>query len=96
MKIKELVIYLITILVNLLLGFLLTSILFGTNKNFTFVTCGIVILSSIAIYIIANKFNYKLDILAYNISDFKYLILNSIFIGNLFSIPITIFVSMML
>ena len=96
MKIKELVIYLLAISFNLLFGFLLTPLLFNTNKYFTFVTCGIIILSTLVIYIISNKFNYKLDVLAYNISEFKHLVLNSIFIGNLFSIPITIFVSMIL
>ena len=91
MKLKEIIIYLTTIAANLLLGLLFTTILFDTTKNFTLVTCGIVLLSIIVVFIVSSKLTYNLDIFAYNITDIKYLIVNSIFIGNLFSIPIAVF-----
>lgn len=96
MKLKEIIIYVSTILVNIFLGFLLSKIIFNNNEYFTLVTCGIIILFTIVDFIVATKLNYKLDIFAYNIEDMRYLILNSIFIGNLFSIPLSMFISLAL
>ena len=94
MKSKEIITYVGTVLTNLLLSLLFTLILFKDKKeNFIFVACTIILISIMVTYIIAQKFNYKLDIFAYNIEDLKYLILNSIFIGDLFSIPLAVFMS---
>ena len=95
MKLKELFIYAATIATNLLIGFLLTLIFFNGNKeNFIFMACGTILVSLLVVSIISQKFNYKLDIFAYQIEDIKYLILNSIFIGNLFSIPLAMFITL--
>jgi hypothetical protein len=97
MKLKEVIIYSIVVAVNILLGFLLKTLIFeGNNSYFIFVICGIILLSLLIDSIIATKLGYKLDIFAYNITDQKYLLLNSIFIGELFSIPISMFISMVL
>ena len=97
MKLKEALTYVATISTNLLFAFLFTLLFFkGDNTNFIFCACGTILVSLITVAIIAKKFNYKLDIFAYNITDVKYLIINSIFIGNLFSIPISMFVSLAL
>ena len=97
MKIKEVLTYILTVLCNVLLAFLFTVIIFGNDyTKFIMVICAIILLSLSINYIVAKKLNYKLDIFAYNISDIKHLILNSIFIGNLFSIPIAMIISVFL
>lgn len=97
MKLKEGLIYLITVAGNFLLSFLINLIIFKTNmENFIFVACSIIVLVTLVVYIIAQKNNYKLDIFAYNIEDQKYLILNSIFIGCLFCVPLAMFSTLML
>lgn len=97
MKLKEILTYVATISTNILLAFLFTLLLFkGDNTNFIFSACGIILVSLIVTAIVAKKLNYKLDIFAYNITDIKYLIINSVFIGNLFSIPISMFISLAL
>lgn len=96
MKLKEIIIYVITIVTNILLGFLLNTIFFDDTENFIFMACGSALLCVIIDSIIAQKSGYKLDIFAYDITDAKYLILNSIFIGCLFSVPISMFTSILL
>ena len=94
MKKKEIITYIVTIVSNLLLSLLLNLIIFGRNtSNILFVMCGVILFSLLITNIVAQKWNYKLDIFSYEINDIKYLILNSIFIGNLFSIPIAVFAS---
>lgn len=94
MKSKEIITYIGTILTNILLSWIFTLILFFDRKeNFIFVACTTISLSLLIVYIIAQKMNYKLDIFAYNIEDVKFLILNSIFIGDLISIPLSVFIS---
>lgn len=96
MKLKEIIIYVATIVTNILLGFLLNTIFFDDTENFIFMACGCALLCVIIDSLIAQKLNYKLDIFAYDITDLKYLILNSIFIGCLFSVPIAMFTSLLL
>jgi len=97
MQAKEYIIYGITILFISLLSLLLNLLIFGTNyHNFVIVSFGTTISTILVDYIISKKFGYQLDIFAYDIKDSKYLILNSIFIGALFSIPIAILVSLFL
>lgn len=97
MKVKEITVYLSTILANILLGFLFTFIIFGNDfSNFVFIAGSVILLSLLIVFLVAKKLCYNLDIYAYDIKDLKYLILNSIFIGNLFSIPIAMFISIAL
>ena len=94
---KDLLIYLITIAFNLGIGFLLTVIFSGANYSyFSTFTCGFVIISSLCIYLIANKLGLSLDIFTNNIDDEKHSLLTNIFIGNLFSIPLAMFVTLII
>ena len=96
MKLKEVLIYICTILFNILVSFLLSLLFFKDRMTYlTFAACGEILLSTLIISLIAKRLDYKLDIFAYDIKDNKYLILNSIFIGNLFSIPIAMFVALL-
>jgi len=96
-KIYSTVINLIAILVNLGLGLLLNFLFYKNNtENFVVFACGVVILSTLVIYLISQRLGFKLDISVFEIDDPKYLILNNIFIGNLFSIPLSMFVSILL
>lgn len=95
MKLKEIITYIATVLINISLGFLLTTLFFKDSKdNFILITCGVILFSILIDSVVAKKLNFKLDIYAYNIEDIKYLILNSIFIGDLFSIPLAMFLSL--
>lgn len=95
MKLKEIIIYIITIVINITLSYFINFIIFGNNKSMLILSaCGFILLSTLITFIVSNKMNYKLDIFAYDIKDIKHLILNSIFIGNLFTIPIIMFVSL--
>lgn len=97
LKAKEILTYVGTVIINLLFSYLFTLIFFKDRiDNFILVSCSVILLSLLITSIIANKMNYKLDIFAYNIEDIKYLILNSVFIGDLFSIPLAVFLSSML
>lgn len=96
MKFKEPLIYIGTIIINILLGFTLNLIFFQNTSKFIFMACGVILFSIAIVYIISKKYNFALDIYAYNIEDNKYLILNSIFIGDLISIPISMFISLAL
>ena len=95
-KIREPLIYIITIIINIVLGNLLTKPLFGNEKYFVMFTIALILLSTLIIFIISNKFGFKLDLFAYNIDSLKFLILNSIYIGNVLSIPVTMFVSILM
>lgn len=97
MKLKEVIIYLSTVVVNIILSLILNTIMFGSNlEMLLFIVCGVIILAALTTSIIARKMKYKLDIFAYDIKDKKYLILNSIFIGCLFTVPVALFVSLFL
>jgi hypothetical protein len=96
MKLRELLLYAITISFNLILSFLINYIIFKNDtSNFMFPACGVILLSIIIISIISAKLGYKLDIFAYDIKDYTYLTLNSIYIGNLFSIPFALFITLL-
>ena len=97
MKIKECIIYILTIAFNISLGFLVNTVLFSGNKSmFIFSSCGVSLLVLFINYIVSQKLNYKLDIFAYDIKNIKHLILNSIFIACLFCFPINMFISLAL
>lgn len=91
MKLKEILTYIITVVSNIVLGILFSLIIFKNLDNFVFVDITIILVSLGAIFMVAKRLQYKLDIFAYNITDEKYLIINSIFIGELFSIPLAVF-----
>lgn len=93
MKQKEILTYIVTIAANIILGILFSFIIFNNLNNFIFVDITIILLSLAAVFLIAKRLDYKLDIYAYNIVDEKYLIINSIFIGELFSIPLAVFIT---
>lgn len=97
MKLKSIYVNLLTIAVNFAISFLINLIFFQTNyKNFILVACGIILLSSLIVLIICQKFGYSIDIFANNIEEFKCRMLNDIFIGNLFSIPLAMFISILI
>ena len=97
MRLKEVIIYLLSVAGNIILSLILNAILFGNNlEMLIFVVCGVILLSALVISIIARKMNYKLDIFAYDIKDQKYLVLNSIFVGCLFTVPIVLIISLFL
>lgn len=97
MKLKEVIIYLLSVAGNIILSLILNALMFGNNlEMLIFVVCGVILLSTIVISIIARKMNYKLDIFAYDIKDQKYLVLNSIFVGCLFTVPIVLVISLFL
>ena len=94
---KDIAIYAITILINVGAGLLLNAIFFpGDTTNFIMFACGFIIFFLLVIYLISQKMGYKLDIFAYNTEDVKFMILNNIFIGILFSIPVSMFISVLL
>lgn len=94
-KIQSATTYLITITINFIFTFLLNYLFFKNNQTyFTMFGFGFVLISIIINSAIANKLGYKLDLFAYNIEDKKYLLLNDIYIGELFSIPLLIFGTM--
>lgn len=94
---KDIAIYVLTISINVGAGLLLNEIFFpGDKTNFILFACGFIIFFFLVIYLIAQKMGYKLDIFAYNIEDVKFMILNNIFIGILISIPISMFISLLL
>ena len=97
MKLKEIIIYASTIAINVLLGFLFTLLFFKNESKYLVFGAGIAILiSSLSVMIVAQKMDYKLDLLAQDLSDPKHLLLNSIFIGNFFTIPIFMIISVII
>lgn len=90
-KIRETIITIITIIINISLGLLISNSLFD-NTYFAMVTIGFVLITTGLLLAISKKLGYKLDIFAYNIDDLKLSVLNSIFIGNIISIPLIMFV----
>ena len=97
MKLKEVIIYLLSVAGNIILSLILNALMFGNNlEMLIFVVCGVILLSTIVISIIARKMNYKLDIFAYDIKDQKYLVLNSTVVGCLFTVPIVLVISLFL
>lgn len=97
MKFKSIYINLMAMAANFIISFLLNFIFFQTDfKNLILLAFGTILLSSLIVLIISKKYNYKIDIFASNIEDLKYRILNDIFIGNLFSLPLAIFISILI
>ena len=96
-QLQNILTYCITIIVNLSVGFLFTG-LFQENDytNFIMFTCGFILLSTLVVYFISKKLNISLDILKYEFKNLKESLLNNIFVGNLFSIPISMFLSILL
>lgn len=97
MKLKEIIIYLLTAAINTVISLILNAIIFDSNSGtFVFVVCGTILLALITTKIVAHKMNYKLDIFAYDIKDQKYLTINSVFIGCLFTVPIALIIGLIL
>jgi len=91
-KIRETIITIITIIINICVGFLITNYLFDDNTYFIMLTIGFVLITTGILLAVSKKLGYKLDLLAYNIENLKFSILNSIFTGNVFSIPAIMFI----
>lgn len=95
-SLKSILIWILVASFSIGIGILLTSAIFGNTKNFPFFGCGIALLIAIIDLIISKKNNYHLDILVYNSDDSKYMLLNDILIGCICSIPLTMFISILL
>lgn len=95
-SLKSLLIWILVSGFSIGLGIGLTFLIFKETKNFPFFGCGIALLIAIIDLIISKKSNYHLDILVYNSDDEKFMLLNDILIGCLCSIPLTMFVSILL
>lgn len=65
------------------------------TSSFIMFACGTILASTLIVYIISQKVGFKLDIFAYEIPNNFHLALNDIFIGNLFSIPLAMFLSVL-
>ena len=97
MKLKSILIYLIVVASNICIGFLLNLIFNGTNTtNFVMFALGSCVVGSLILYAISNKYGVKLDILANHETNDKHLLLNDIFAGFLFSVPIIMIFSILL
>ena len=97
MKLKEITITILTILINIYLSYMLNTLFFKADlSNFSMVSCGFVAFSLLTINLISKKLGYQLDIFITEIKDNKFIILNNIFIGDLFSIPLLMFLSLFL
>ncbi len=95
-KILGAVINIITIVINIALGYLLNLIFFKSDKTYLIMfLCGVISFSCLVVYIICKRLGFKLDIYAYEIEEKSYLILNNIFIGNLFSVPLAMIFSIL-
>ena len=91
----ELMVGAITISGNLILGLLIDKMFFeNTISYLTMICCGISLFTILIVNLLASKSNYKLDLLAVDIEDKYYLILNSIFIFSLVSVPLSLFISL--
>ena len=94
MKNKSILIYLFSTVGIIALSFLINLIFFQTNlKYFIMFSMGFAIVGLITIMIISKKTGVAIDILSYDFSDEKSLLLNDLFIGILLSIPVSIFIN---
>ena len=97
MGLKNLFTYLITVSVPVFLGFIISLLISGNGGiYFSAFSLGITVLSLIFVYSLAQKSNIQLDIHNCDYEDSKSLLLNDIFAGLLISIPISIFLSILL
>lgn len=96
-KLTNILTYIIPITLNIGLGFLLNN-LFSKNdsSNFIMFFCGFTILSTLVVYIISQKINFKLDLFSYKFDKPIHVILNNIFIANILSVPIAMFIAVFL
>ena len=96
-KLRSPITYICVVLLNFVITYLLNYLFFKDNLTyFIMLGIGFIILSTIIDFIVANKLGYHLDLFAYNIEDKKYLLLNDIYLGNLFSIPLFMFITLIL
>lgn len=97
MKLKSVLIYLIVIVTNVCLGYLVNLIFNGTDTtNFVMFALGSCAVCALVLYIVSDKLGIKLDILSQHTGDDKHMLLNDIFAGILFSIPIIMFIAVLL
>lgn len=93
---KSIFIWLIVSSFNIGVGIGLTFLFFHSSTNFPFFGCGLALLIASIDLIISKKLNYKLDIMVYNSEDAKFMLLNDILIGCIFSVPLTMFFTVLL
>ena len=95
-KFTSAITYCLTILVNLGLGILLNYLFYKSDTtNVVMFACGVILVSTLIVHLISQKLGFKLDIFAYEIDNNVFLLLNDIFIGNLFSIPLSMFLALL-
>jgi len=93
---RSILIWIVISAFNIGVGIALTFLFFHSSKNFPFFGCGLSLFIALIDLLVSKKLNYKLDIMVYNSDDAKFMLLNDILIGCLCSIPLTMFISILL
>lgn len=94
MKYKEIIIYILKIILNYGVGYILNCIFSKNGIDYTILySYAFIIISCFVNAIVCQKLNYTLDLFSNQYVDYKHLIFNSILIGDLLSFIIIMFIS---